>query len=75
MGQVDDVMNVRGHRISTTEVESALVDHPAVAEAAVVCTRPTRNRSGHPAFVTLRAVAYDECDGARSANFASTSPS
>jgi acetyl-CoA synthetase len=36
MGRVDDVMNVAGHRISTTEVESALVDHPAVAEAAVV---------------------------------------
>ncbi|HVF12086.1 MAG TPA: acetate--CoA ligase [Actinomycetota bacterium] len=36
MGRVDDVMNISGHRISTTEVESALVDHPAVAEAAVV---------------------------------------
>jgi acetyl-CoA synthetase len=36
MGRVDDVMNIAGHRISTTEVESALVDHPAVAEAAVV---------------------------------------
>jgi acetyl-CoA synthetase len=36
LGRVDDVMNVSGHRISTTEVESALVDHPAVAEAAVV---------------------------------------
>jgi acetyl-CoA synthetase len=36
LGRVDDVMNVAGHRISTTEVESALVDHPAVAEAAVV---------------------------------------
>ena len=36
VGRVDDVMNVSGHRISTTEVESALVDHPAVAEAAVV---------------------------------------
>src|SRR5471032_2684633 len=36
MGRIDDVMNVSGHRISTTEVESALVDHPAVAEAAVV---------------------------------------
>ena len=35
MGRIDDVMNVSGHRISTTEVESALVDHPAVAEAAV----------------------------------------
>ncbi|MDQ6682767.1 MAG: acetyl-coenzyme A synthetase, partial [Chloroflexota bacterium] len=36
LGRVDDVMNVSGHRISTTEVESALVSHPAVAEAAVV---------------------------------------
>jgi acetyl-CoA synthetase len=36
LGRVDDVMNVSGHRISTTEIESALVDHPAVAEAAVV---------------------------------------
>ena len=36
LGRVDDVMNVSGHRLSTTEVESALVDHPAVAEAAVV---------------------------------------
>jgi acetyl-CoA synthetase len=36
LGRVDDVMNVAGHRISTIEVESALVDHPAVAEAAVV---------------------------------------
>ncbi|HYF44676.1 MAG TPA: acetate--CoA ligase, partial [Acidimicrobiales bacterium] len=39
LGRVDDVMNVSGHRISTTEVESALVDHPAVAEAAVVGTK------------------------------------
>ena len=36
MGRIDDVMNVSGHRISTTEVESALVDDPRVAEAAVV---------------------------------------
>ena len=41
MGRVDDVMNVSGHRISTIEVESALVDHPKVAEAAV-CGRRTR---------------------------------
>ena len=39
LGRVDDVMNVSGHRISTSEVESALVDHPAVAEAAVVGAR------------------------------------
>jgi acetyl-CoA synthetase len=36
MGRVDDVMNVSGHRLSTTEIESALVSHPSVAEAAVV---------------------------------------
>ena len=36
LGRVDDVMNVSGHRLSTTEIESALVSHPAVAEAAVV---------------------------------------
>lgn len=36
LGRVDDVMSVAGHRMSTMEVESALVDHPAVAEAAVI---------------------------------------
>ena len=48
LGRVDDVMNVSGHRISTTEVESALVAHPAVAEAAVVGAngrRPPARRS------------------------------
>ena len=49
LGRVDDVMNVSGHRISTTEVESALVSHPAVAEAAVVGAldddRPARRSS------------------------------
>ncbi len=49
LGRVDDVMNVSGHRISTTEVESALVDHPTVAEAAVVGAndddRPARRSS------------------------------
>ena len=43
LGRVDDVLNVAGHRIGTMEVESALVDHPAVAEAAVV-GRPTSSR-------------------------------
>ena len=47
LGRVDDVMNVSGHRISTTEVESALVDHPAVAEAAVVGRRRRHHRPGH----------------------------
>ena len=46
LGRVDDVMNVSGHRISTTEVESALVDHPAVAEAAVVGRRGPDHRPG-----------------------------
>jgi acetyl-CoA synthetase len=48
LGRVDDVMNVSGHRISTTEVESALVSHPAVAEAAVVgATDATTGPSDH----------------------------
>ncbi len=46
LGRVDDVMNISGHRISTAEVESALVDHPAVAEAAVVgATDPTTGQA------------------------------
>jgi acetyl-CoA synthetase len=49
----DDVINVAGHRIGTMEVESALVDHPAVAEAAVVGV-PTRSGDRHVAFVTLK---------------------
>jgi acetyl-CoA synthetase len=54
LGRVDDVMNISGHRISTTEVESALVSHPAVAEAAVVgATDPTTGQ-GIVAFVILR---------------------
>jgi acetyl-CoA synthetase len=59
LGRVDDVMNVSGHRISTTEVESALVSHPAVAEAAVVgATDPTTGQ-GIVAFVILRGSAGD----------------
>jgi acetyl-CoA synthetase len=46
LGRVDDVMNVSGHRISTTEVESALVSHPAVAEAAVVGANDATTGSG-----------------------------
>jgi acetyl-CoA synthetase len=54
LGRIDDVMNVSGHRISTTEVESALVSHPSVAEAAVVgATDPTTGQA-IIAFVTLR---------------------
>jgi acetyl-CoA synthetase len=59
LGRVDDVMNVSGHRISTTEVESALVSHPTVAEAAVVgATDPTTGQ-GIVAFVILRGDAED----------------
>ncbi|WP_020661615.1 acetate--CoA ligase [Amycolatopsis benzoatilytica] len=64
LGRVDDVMNVSGHRISTTEVESALVSHPTVAEAAVVgATDPTTGQ-GIVAFVILRGNAVDGGDGA-----------
>lgn len=55
LGRVDDVMNVSGHRISTTEVESALVSHPAVAEAAVVGANDEVTGQGIVAFVILRA--------------------
>jgi acetyl-CoA synthetase len=55
MGRIDDVMNVSGHRISTTEVESALVDHPRVAEAAVCGKLDDITGQAIYAFVTLRA--------------------
>ncbi|HEX8870894.1 MAG TPA: acetate--CoA ligase, partial [Lentzea sp.] len=51
LGRVDDVMNVSGHRISTTEVESALVSHPTVAEAAVVGASDATTGQGIVAFV------------------------
>ena len=54
LGRVDDVMNVSGHRISTTEVESALVDHPSVAEAAVVGANDELTGQAVIAFVTLK---------------------
>ncbi|CAB4563835.1 MAG: acetate--CoA ligase [Actinobacteria bacterium] len=54
MGRVDDVMNVSGHRISTTEVESALVSHESVAEAAVVGAADPMTGQGIVAFVILR---------------------
>ena len=54
LGRVDDVMNVSGHRISTTEVESALVSHAAVAEAAVVGAADEMTGQGIVAFVILR---------------------
>jgi acetyl-CoA synthetase len=55
LGRVDDVMNVSGHRVSTTEVESALVDHPTVAEAAVVGAKDETTGQAIIAFVTLKA--------------------
>jgi acetyl-CoA synthetase len=61
LGRVDDVMLVSGHNISTTEVESALVSHPAVAEAAVVGRKDELTGQAIAAFVTLRTgVVGDE---------------
>jgi acetyl-CoA synthetase len=54
LGRIDDVLNVSGHRISTAEVESALVDHPAVAEAAVIGKTHEVKGQGVVAFVTLK---------------------
>ncbi len=54
LGRVDDVMNISGHRISTLEVESALVDHPKVAEAAVIGRADATTGQAIAAFVTLR---------------------
>ncbi|MCX8527398.1 MAG: acetate--CoA ligase, partial [Candidatus Nanopelagicales bacterium] len=62
LGRVDDVMNVSGHRISTTEVESALVSHPHVAEAAVVGAADETTGQGIVAFVILRG-GIDNADG------------
>ena len=55
LGRVDDVMNVSGHRISTAEVESSLVNHPSVAEAAVVGAKDDTTGQAIIAFVTLKA--------------------
>ncbi|GAB6900369.1 acetate--CoA ligase [Kineosporia succinea] len=61
LGRVDDVMNVSGHRLSTTEIESALVSHPKVAEAAVVGAADETTGQAVCAFVILRGDAgYDE---------------
>ncbi len=57
LGRVDDVMNVSGHRISTTEVKSALVSHPSVAEAAVVGANDPTTGQAIIAYVTLRGGA------------------
>ena len=56
LGRVDDVMNVSGHRVSTIEVESALVDHPSVAEAAVVGAADPVSGQAIIAFVTLKSA-------------------
>jgi acetyl-CoA synthetase len=62
LGRVDDVMNVSGHRLSTTEIESALVSHPIVAEAAVVGASDETTGQAVVAFVILRAEYTDRVD-------------
>ena len=62
LGRIDDVMNVAGHRISTMEVESALVDHHAVAEAAVIGRNHEIKGQAISAFVTLKE-GHDHRDG------------
>ena len=62
LGRVDDVMNVSGHRISTTEVESALVSHPSVAEAAVVGADDPTTGQAIIAYVTLRSSAEPDSE-------------
>ncbi|WP_159620445.1 acetate--CoA ligase [Arthrobacter zhaoguopingii] len=62
LGRVDDVMNVSGHRLSTTEIESALVSHPSVAEAAVVGAKDETTGEAVVAFVILRGSAKDDDD-------------
>ncbi|GAA1048619.1 acetate--CoA ligase [Arthrobacter russicus] len=62
LGRVDDVMNVSGHRLSTTEIESALVSHPSVAEAAVVGASDETTGQAVVAFVILRGSAAEDPD-------------
>ncbi|WP_299167254.1 acetate--CoA ligase [uncultured Arthrobacter sp.] len=62
LGRVDDVMNVSGHRLSTTEIESALVSHPSVAEAAVVGASDETTGEAVVAFVILRGSAAQDDD-------------
>ena len=62
LGRVDDVMNVSGHRLSTTEIESALVSHPTVAEAAVVGAADDTTGQAVVAFVILRGDAAMDRD-------------
>jgi acetyl-CoA synthetase len=63
LGRVDDVMNVSGHRLSTTEIESALVSHDAVAEAAVVGAKDETTGEAVVAFVILRGEPGDWPEG------------
>ena len=76
LGRVDDVMNVSGHRISTTEIESALVSHPKVAEAAVVGANDADTGQAIVAFVILRESATAGATAATSwsPSCATTSP-
>ena len=72
LGRVDDVMNVSGHRLSTTEIESALVSHPKVAEAAVVGRQGRGHRPGglrvrDPAGVAPATAATDIVEELRDA--------
>ncbi|POH61055.1 acetate--CoA ligase [Arthrobacter glacialis] len=62
LGRVDDVMNISGHRLSTTEIESALVSHPSVAEAAVVGAADETTGQAVVAFVILRGSAVEDAD-------------
>ncbi|NLF04805.1 MAG: acetate--CoA ligase, partial [Actinomycetales bacterium] len=62
LGRVDDVMNVSGHRLSTTEIESALVSHPYVAEAAVVGASDDTTGQAVVAFVILRSDVIEAAD-------------
>jgi acetyl-CoA synthetase len=62
MGRVDDVINVAGHRLGTAEIESALVSHPIVAEAAVVGTPDELKGSAICAFVTLEGKTHPSPD-------------
>ncbi|GAB2970951.1 acetate--CoA ligase [Actinotalea caeni] len=66
LGRVDDVMNVSGHRLSTTEIESALVSHPYVAEAAVVGASDDTTGQAVVAFVILRGDVIEAADATAS---------
>jgi acetyl-CoA synthetase len=65
LGRVDDVINVSGHRISTTEIESALVGHPSVAEAAVIGAKDELTGESIASFVILRGDAAGGDDALR----------